>query len=374
MLHEFLAANRFALIDRCRAKSAQRSAPGTTPAALEHGVPLLLDQLVQTLRAEAANDPSRSRLISGAPGGEPDPHGRSEIAIAATHHGRELSTQSCAVEQVVHDYGDLCQAVTELAIEARAPINVDEFRTLNRCLDNAIAGAVTEFEFRRDAAIVARESRAFDERLRVLAHELRGHIKAATLAVSAINEGDVGLRGATGAVLELSLLSLRGAIDRSFAEAWATAGLPAQHYLVSMQEFIADLKFSIAAEARYRQCTLSVSAVDGDLAVDADRDLLFAAVQSLLRNAFHFTEHRSEVSLSAYGSGDRVLIDVADHCGGLPPGAAAAMFLAAPDRADRSGLAMCRRSIEANNGILRVRDIAGIGCVFTIDLPRRSVQ
>ena len=41
---------------------------------------------------------------------------------------------------------------------------------------------------------------------------------------------------------------------------------------------------------------------------------------------------------------------------------------------DRSGLglglAICRRSVEANNGVLSVRDVAGSGCVFTIALPR----
>jgi hypothetical protein len=48
-------------------------------------------------------------------------------------------------DQVVRDYGDVCQAVTKLAIETKVPISVDEFRTFNRSLDNAIAGAVTEY-------------------------------------------------------------------------------------------------------------------------------------------------------------------------------------------------------------------------------------
>jgi hypothetical protein len=45
----------------------------------------------------------------------------------------------------VHDYGDICQAVTELAIEQNSSINSDDFRILNGCLDNAIAGAVAAF-------------------------------------------------------------------------------------------------------------------------------------------------------------------------------------------------------------------------------------
>ena len=104
-----------------------------------------------------------------------------------------------------------------------------------------------------------------------------------------------------------------------------------------------------------------------------DRHMLLSAVGNLLQNTFKFTEPGTEVSLHAYAVADRILIDVEDHCGGLPPGSADRMFLAFKQGdKDRSGLglAICRRSVEANNGIVRVRDVPGSGCVFTIDLPR----
>jgi signal transduction histidine kinase len=41
---------------------------------------------------------------------------------------------------------------------------------------------------------------------------------------------------------------------------------------------------------------------------------------------------------------------------------------------DRSGLGLgldiSRRGVEANQGALKVRDVPGSGCVFTIDLPQ----
>lgn len=41
---------------------------------------------------------------------------------------------------------------------------------------------------------------------------------------------------------------------------------------------------------------------------------------------------------------------------------------------DRSGLGLglsiALRSVEANKGVLSARDLPGVGCVFTIDLPR----
>jgi hypothetical protein len=45
---------------------------------------------------------------------------------------------------IVHVYGDICQAVTEIAIAQNAAISVEEFQILNRTLDAAIAGALTE--------------------------------------------------------------------------------------------------------------------------------------------------------------------------------------------------------------------------------------
>ena len=68
-----------------------------------------------------------------------------EIADSAILHGHDLLLQGFTVSQVVHDYGDVCQSITELAVEMEVPISTDDFRMLNRCLDDAIAGAVTEY-------------------------------------------------------------------------------------------------------------------------------------------------------------------------------------------------------------------------------------
>lgn len=85
------------------------------------------------------------------------------------------------------------------------------------------------------------------------------------------------------------------------------------------------------------------------------------------------------MSLNAYAVADRILIDVEDRCGGLPAGDAEKMFLPFTQvGTDTSGLGLglsiSRRSVEANEGILSVRNMPGVGCVFTIDLPRRSLS
>ena len=375
MLHEFLTTNRADLIERCRLKVARRLAPKVTDAELTHGIPAFLDQLIKTLQVEQTSEPMRSRKVSGPAGGGPVV---SEIGATATLHGRELSLQGFTVEQVVHDYGDLCQAITDLAFERGEPIEIDEFRTLNRCLDNGIADAVTEYAFQRNSMLGTNSERALNERLGFLAHELRNHLHVATLAVIAIKSGNVGLSGATGAVLDRSLIGMRSLIDRSLAEVRVAAGMPARHQLLSLANFVADVKISASLEAQARGCIFTVADVDAGLALDVDEEMLFSAVGNLLQNGFKFTQRHTEVSLTAYAFADRIRIEVEDHCGGLAAGTAEEMFLPFKQRgADRSGLGLgltiCRRGVEANNGILRVRNVPGVGCVFTIDLPRHRL-
>jgi signal transduction histidine kinase len=368
MLGQLLIARRAELIERCRVKVSKRSIPKAIETDREYGIPRFIDQLIETLQAE----PERSREISGTEDSSTKSDA-SEMGISATRHGRELSRQGFTVEQVIRDYGDLCQAITDTAFENGVPIEVDEFRTLNRCLDNAIADSVTEWAYRSDRAHADKATARVD----IFVYEFRKLIHTATLAVIAIKAGNVGIAGATGAVLDRSLIDLRNLMDHSLH---ALRGSPVAHApreMISIADFVAESKISASLEAQRRDCTLVVSAVDPNLAVDADQAMLFSAVGNLLNNAFKFTRYSSEVSLNVYAVGDRIHIDVEDSCGGLGAGIAEKMFAPSTqggaEVAD-GGLSICRRSVEANKGILSVRDVPGSGCVFTIDLPRHALS
>jgi len=212
----FLANNRDELIARCKAKVAQRPNRGVTQEQLKNGIPLFLEQLRRTLVAEKAGQAGKSLSISGASGG--DVKTLSEMGVSATAHGKQLMELGFSVDQVVHDYGDLCQAITDLAVERDAPFSVDQFRTLNRCLDNAIADAVTEFSVQRDATIARRHSDEVNERVRLLVQELSNSVETATLAANALETGNLPISGATGGVLKRSLAALKKLIDNTLAE------------------------------------------------------------------------------------------------------------------------------------------------------------
>jgi hypothetical protein len=372
MLHLFLSNNRNALIDRCLLKVAQRSHPQSEHSASLYGIPVFLDQVIETLQIEQTSSPLSSREVSGPAGG---PSKQSDLGQVAKLHGRELSEHGFTVEQVVHDYGDLCQAITELASEFEVDIQIDEFRTLNRCLDNGIADAVTEFSYQRRLVNDDREEQALNHRMGVLIHEMRDHLNAAVFAVAAIKSGQAGFGGATGAVLDRSLAGMRTIVDRSFADASLVAGLPVNHEMIVIDDFVAKLKMAALVQAKSHGCEFAAYVVGLDLAVQADSNLLSSAVGNLLQNAFKFTHPGSSVSLTAYAEGDQVLMDVQDHCGGLGHINKEDLFLPFKQMGTHKtgvglGLSICRRSVEANHGTLSVRDLPGSGCVFTISLPR----
>jgi hypothetical protein len=199
MLHEFLSSNREELIRRCRSKVSKRASPPATELELEHGVPVFLDQLVEALR----RDQGRGSAAAV------------ENSAAAGLHGKDLLDKGYTVDQVVHDYGDICQSITDLATEKGAPIGVEEFRTFNRLLDNAISDAVSSFGRHRDEAI--RGQREHDQRewRGSLGDDQRVLLDIAVKAFAALKVGNIGLRGATGTLLEASLEKLRHLIDTS---------------------------------------------------------------------------------------------------------------------------------------------------------------
>ena len=354
-LYEFICVYREEIIRRCKEKVAKRSAPVPTKAEIDHGVPLFLDQLVEALHHGQESNP--------------------QIGKSATLHGHDLLLQGFTVEQVVRAYGDVCQSITDLAIEMDAPISTDDFRTLNRCLDDAIAGAVTEHSRERD--VTSEEVSAQTEHLGFLAHELRNLTNTALLAFEVLKTGNVGVGGSTGSVVQRSLLGIRSLISRSLSEVRLSQGV--QHLeplLVSV--FIQELVPAAILEANARNVTLSVTPVEEGVMITADRQVLASVVGNLLQNAFKFTRPRTTVTLRVEASAERVLIEVQDECGGLEEGHVTELFRPFEQRGiDRTGmglgLAFSRWAVEANQGRIYARNLPDQGCVFTVDLPRLTL-
>ena len=353
MLQEFIAANASTIVSRTRQRVEGRVYPSVSMLELEHGVPLFLQQLVETLRLERG----------------PIPFASDAVGSTGARHGAELFEAGFNVSQVVHDYGDICQAITEIAIERAAPITVEEFHTLNRCLDTAIAEAVTEYTRQVDRARTVRET----EHLGHAAHELRNVLNTAILAFQTLKRGNVAINGSTGAVLGRSLMGLRDVISGALAEVRLAAGKQTRERL-SVTALLDEIAATGVLHSEYREIAFSVGPVDPTLVVDADAQLLTSAVTNLLQNAFKYTAPGGHVSLRTRVDEGRLLIEIEDECGGFPQNKAD-VFQAFGDRrgSDRSGLGMglsiARKAVRAHDGDIHIHDRPGVGCTFVIDVP-----
>jgi hypothetical protein len=167
-------------------------------------VPLFLDQLIETLREEQNKD-----LL--AVDAEATP---TTLGGAAALEVAELLHRVLSVDQVVRGYADLRQCVTALAVEQAVSLSTDEFRTLNHCLDNALAESIAPFGVDRHPS-VERRAATWQQRLDDFAAEHQRLIEIAIQAFSAIKTGNVKTGGATGALLDHTLRELRSLADRT---------------------------------------------------------------------------------------------------------------------------------------------------------------
>ena len=163
----------------------------------------LLSQLSATLQKQGPDGTNGSTRASHA--------AQPAIGESAAVHGRDLLKFGFSIEQVVHDYGDVCQAVTELAEERGTTLSIAEFHTLNRCLDDAIAGAVSSWSQERDRKQADKTS---DKVLRALGTL----VDQAKTTFDVLRDGRVAAGGATGNLLLRALAEMRAVIDKADAK------------------------------------------------------------------------------------------------------------------------------------------------------------
>ena len=113
------------------------------------------------------------------------------------------------------------------------------------------------------------------------------------------------------------------------------------------------------------------------LQVVGDPRLLLSTLSNLVQNAIKFSGDHQRVVLRARASGDRVNMEIEDRCGGLADGVCERMFQpfvqhGVDRRGVGLGLSIARRAVEAHGGTIGVRNMPGVGCVFSVCIPNGS--
>jgi hypothetical protein len=140
---------------------------------MTQGAAEFLDQLM----VELQNGPSRTDAIS-------------EVVMPG---GDQLMSRTSTVSQVTQPYRGIGRSVMELALELEVPVSVEDIEMLDRCLDAAIAHAVTRH-------VSSHKTTSGGS-----ANLLQDLTDTAISAFEVLQTGTVGVKGTTGTLVLRSL-------------------------------------------------------------------------------------------------------------------------------------------------------------------------
>lgn len=349
MLSDFLIQHEEVIERRSREVFLGRSVPTPLESELARGIPIFMKQLVEALSLRAGDD--------------------SQISMTARDYGRRLFRLGFTVSELVRCYGSVCSVVTKLAGELGVDIATQDFEVFNRTLDVAIAESVTAHERERTLETAKQET----ERIGVLAHELRSTLSAAAWSFAVLKRGAVGVGGATADVLDRSLARMGALIDRSLAEVRLQTDPAPVPERLRLADALDQIHATVRREIESRDLEV-VLEIDRALEVETDQQFLTSIVSNLVQNAVKYSRKGGRIFMRGHRTGDRLVIEVEDECGGLPAGKVDELFRPFVRGSHETpgvglGLSIAVRGIKALNGEIRVRDLPGKGCVFIVELP-----
>jgi signal transduction histidine kinase len=355
-LFSVLKAKRELLVSCWGAKiKAGLAAPKTiTDVELIDRIPEFADEIIAALYPDAVPLPGTSEN--------------------AEEHGAQRLRLHFDVGEVVREYGLLHECILDIARDAGVDVGLREQRVIARWLNEGIADALAQYVKQRDED----QERERSEHLGFIAHELRNPLAAATVALQRLRNRELAAGGRTVDLIERSLRRAADMIDNALSHASLKLGADLKPEPIVLCDLLRDVELDASVDAQARGIDLYVEPAR-DVLISADPRLLRSAVINLVQNALKFSPAGSAVTVSARAAQDGVTIEVADACGGLPPGKIDDLFSPLVQRGENRsgfglGLTIARQAVEAHGGRINVRDVPGAGCVFRIELPRPPPQ
>lgn len=359
-LHQLISERKNEIVDRwvgqVRGKLAPQALP--TPDLVNH-LHQYIEEIATTMRRAEAES-----VEAALP----------ELGSIAREHGQHRFSLGTDVASLVREYGAVQDCIFDLVQEAKLEVSLAEVRLLVKCLSSSAAHSVEHYINARDEESRRQTARHFA----FIAHELRNPLQSAMLAFASMRRRGMVPPGTPAEVVARSHARLRDLIDHSLVELRMKGGLELHPEPISVPRLLEDAKAESIAEAEEKNLRVLIEAEER-LELQADHRLLRSAIGNLLRNAIKFTRNEGTVIMRAVAAEGRVAIEVQDECGGLPPEKVKEIFNPFVQiGADRSGfglgLAISKQVTEAHEGSLRVNDLPGKGCVFTLDLPARPAS
>jgi len=228
------------------------------------------------------------------------------------------------------------------------------------------------------AALLARTEEMRSSLLSAVSHDLRTPLAAITGAGSMLRDDSPRLSVAHRTELIDTICEEAERLERLVSSLLdmtrlESGSLKMRREWVPLEEIVVSASSRLANKLAERP--LSIRVPDDLPLVSVDPVLFEQVFVNLLENAVKYTPAKTPVEISANVRDGRVVIDVADHGPGLPPGEESRVFekfyrgrdIRAPGVG--LGLAICRGIVEAHGGTIVAQNRPSGGALFRITLP-----
>jgi CheY-like chemotaxis protein len=221
-------------------------------------------------------------------------------------------------------------------------------------------------------------SRAKDEFLAMLGHELRNPLAPIVSALELMRMRNVGEGGRERAVIERQVSHLMRLVDDLLDISRITRGkIELRRSVDELSRAVEPAIDSVAGLVLQLRHSITVAVPQG-LLVDADMSRLSQVVRNLLTNAAKFTPAGGHITVAAHVDGDWIELVVRDDGRGIAPDLMPHVFepfVQGAQATDRSGgglglgLSIARNLVELHGGTLRLES-SGTGTTAIVRLPR----
>ena len=224
---------------------------------------------------------------------------------------------------------------------------------------------------------------AFQQRLcEDISHELRSPLARLLLAVRSTRRG--APEGYDQIEKEIARVNelLNDLLELTYADVDAAV---IHREEINLQSMLGEIVDRCATEAQERKCAIEFACTESCLVeanmVEADHELLWRAVENVLRNAIRYSPPGGTIDLTAGGDADFAVITVRDWGRGVPEYALNDIFRPRY-RVERNrvggsgiglGLAIAQRGITLQGGTISARNCHP-GLFVEIRLPRRQAR
>jgi signal transduction histidine kinase len=317
-------------------------------------LPSFFDEVLAVLRTEEGSK-AEAAAVNGT--------------AASVAHGTQRLRVGFDLVEVLREYEILTDCILDEVEAVGGSISTRAFRRVQGLINAGRAQAISAYIDRRDSEM----SRTHSQHVAFIAHELRSPLMTASLALTALRKNEREQDQWALGILSRNLNALRDLIDQVLTTDRLSGQIQLKRESFDLRALLEQVVAEARLAAQQRHVEMALQAPEA-LVFSGDQRLLRSAIGNVLGNAVKFTHEGSAITVRAGRHEDGITIEVEDGCGGLPQGNVTQLFEPFVQRGeDRTGfglgLAIVKQALEAHGGQVSVRNLAGKGCVFVLELP-----